>query len=69
MAAIKDHDAETARNNFGKPANHAGRIDELKFGSGFPDLGDLAFVHKHHNSVRARIAKRPIRLRIERRAA
>ena len=69
MAAIKDDDTETARDNFGEPPNHAGRVGELKFGSGFPDLGNLAFVHEHHNSVRARIAKRPIRLRIERRAA
>jgi hypothetical protein len=69
MAAIKDDDAETARDNFREPANHAGRIGELKFWSRFPDLGNLAFVHEHHNSVRARIAKRPIRLQIERRAA
>jgi hypothetical protein len=46
MTAIKNDDAQTARNNFGEPPNHADRIDELKFGCRFSDLGNLAFVHE-----------------------
>jgi D-arabinose 1-dehydrogenase-like Zn-dependent alcohol dehydrogenase len=41
---------ETARDQFGESANHAGRVGELKFGSRFADRRYLAFVHEHNNS-------------------
>ena len=50
MTTVKNADAETARDQFGESANHAGRVDELKFGSRFADRRYLGFVHEHNNS-------------------
>lgn len=48
MTAVKNDDAETARDQFGESADHAGRVGELKFGSSFADRRYLAFVHEHN---------------------
>jgi hypothetical protein len=50
MTPVKNDDAETARDQFGESADHAGRVGELKFGSSFADRRYLAFVHEHNNS-------------------
>jgi hypothetical protein len=47
MSAIKNDDAQSARDQIVEPAHDTGRVGERELGSLFTDRGNVTFVHTH----------------------